>query len=105
MAKPHPFFLLLCFFLLVRFSSATSAFNPAVGKAYEHMLKLQVYKGRNMLRSELQKDAGNTAALLTANYADFLELCVQQDPEQYEHLLLAQEQRLEMVESIKQRNS
>ncbi|MFD2999108.1 tetratricopeptide repeat protein [Pontibacter toksunensis] len=69
------------------------------------MLKLQVDNGRIILKAELQKDPGNAAALIMANYADFLELCVQQDPERYVLLLRNQEQRLEIIESHKNRNA
>ncbi|GAB3531612.1 hypothetical protein GCM10027443_14200 [Pontibacter brevis] len=69
------------------------------------MLKLRVGSGRALLQPELQKDADNAAALLVANYADFLEICVQQDQVRYDQLLQAQEQRLERLENKRNRSA
>ncbi|WP_266205674.1 tetratricopeptide repeat protein [Pontibacter kalidii] len=102
MAKPHPFFLLLGFWLFCHTLAATPTFTPQQKIVYQELLKLKVSHGRLLLlQHQPQKDARN---LLLANYADFLELCVQQDQHQYERLLAAQEKRLEKLEELPQQN-
>jgi predicted negative regulator of RcsB-dependent stress response len=106
MAKPHPFFLLLCGLicsLTTSTASVSSAFTPASAKIYQEVLKLKV--NREILKPALSAEADNAAVLLVANYADFLELCIEQDQTNYETLLDAQEQRLYKITGITPRNA
>jgi len=105
MAFAHPFFLLVCLLLSFSASAASSAFNPTVSKAYTETLKLRIANGRSIIQKELEANPTNVAALLLANQQDFLTLCVQQDPSIYDSILDAQEQRLQMLASIQERNA
>lgn len=101
MAKPHPFFLLLIFWLLGHNLAATPAFTSHHKAIYQELLKLKVSNGRELLQRQSSQNA-NT--LLLANYADFLELCVQQDQHTYDQLLAAQENRLEKLADLPLQN-
>lgn len=103
MAKPHPFFLALCLSL---FSHALWAYPPLTAKqqlAYHQLLSLKVESGRQMVRNLPKHNEAVT--LLLANYADFLELCVQQDQRTYNALLAAQEKRLEQLKEIPEQDA
>jgi hypothetical protein len=103
MAKPHPFSLLLSALICSLAASASSAFTPASARLYQEVLKLKV--NREILKPALSAEADNAAVLLVANYADFLELCIQQDQTKYETLLAAQEQRLYKITKLTHRNA
>jgi hypothetical protein len=105
MAFAHPFFLLVCLLLSCSVAFASSAFNQSVRKAYAETIKLRIAQGRSLLQKELEANPTNAAAILVANQQDFLTLCVQQDPKAYASLLSAQEQRLQLLSSIKERNA
>ena len=101
MAKPHPFFLLLCLLYFISCASAAPVLAPSLAKAYDELLKLKVSSSRALLRkAAADKDADKAAALLIANYNDFLELCVEQDQNRYDQLIAAQETRLDMIRDI-----
>jgi hypothetical protein len=101
MAKPHPFFLLLLLFLLPGSQvSAASYFNLPLTNAYQEILKLKLGYGRAQVQQQLKADQKNAAAILVANYPDFLTICVQQDPNAYDGLIAAQEQRLEKLAAL-----
>ncbi|MCX2739255.1 DUF3808 domain-containing protein [Pontibacter anaerobius] len=91
----------LSFWLLPLTVATAAAFTPQHKTAYQELLQLKVNNGRNLLERLPQHDA-NT--LLLANYADFLELCVQQDQNKYDDLLDAQEARLEKLENLTPQN-
>ncbi|WP_235861276.1 tetratricopeptide repeat protein [Pontibacter flavimaris] len=90
--------LLLCW-LLSHTLVAAPGFSPQQKAVYGELLKLKVNHGRTLLPHLPQNNAGT---LLLANYADFLELCVQQDAGKYEQLLAAQEERLEKLTELPQ---
>ncbi|WP_161887679.1 tetratricopeptide repeat protein [Pontibacter russatus] len=101
MAKPHPFFLLLCLLSFATGASALPAFTPQLTNAYQELLNLKVSSSRALLRQAAKDEkAGQAVVLLLANYNDFLELCVEQDPERYDQLVEAQEQRLEKISRL-----
>lgn len=97
MAKPHPFFLLPALWLLSHTLFASPTISPQHNGIYQHVLKLKVPQARALLQQQAQH---KSTTLLLANYADFLELCVQQDQRKYEPLLAAQEARLEKLADL-----
>lgn len=97
MAKPHPFFLLPALWLLSHTLFASPTISPQHNVIYQQLLKLQVAQAQTQLEQQAQT---NATTLLLANYADFLELCVQQDQRKYEPLLAAQEARLEKLADL-----
>ncbi|MFD2244759.1 tetratricopeptide repeat protein [Pontibacter ruber] len=106
MAKPHPFFLLWCLAFFIGISAnASSTFTSGISRSYAETIKLRLGNGRNLIRAELQRDPQNAVALLVANYQDFLTLCVQQNPKQFEQLVKAQENRLDRLTSLKERSA
>ncbi len=100
MAKPHPFFLLLCLYLFSLSTYALSAFNERIARSYAESIKLKTATGRALIQKEIQADDENAVAILVSNYPDFLTVCVQQNPAEYEHLLKAQEKRLQKLASL-----
>lgn len=105
MAQHHPFFLLLFVFLFLQQSTmAESNFNSTLAKGYSEILKLKLNSGRAILRKSGINDRENAAKLLVENYADFLSLCLQQDPSQYKRLIEAQENRLELLDNYKEKS-
>ncbi|WP_242928069.1 tetratricopeptide repeat protein [Pontibacter vulgaris] len=102
MAKPHPFFLLLCICLFNLPTFALSSFNSNIARAYSESIKLKTATGRTLIQKELQSDSRNAVAILVANYPDFLTLCVQQNPHDYNELLKAQEKRLQQLSDLKE---
>ncbi|MCJ8163515.1 tetratricopeptide repeat protein [Pontibacter sp. E15-1] len=105
MAKPHPFFLLLCFVLAAATATA-SALSPPLTHAYQELLKLKVASSRAILhKATPNTDEEKAAALLFGNYNDFWELCLEQDQQRYSSLLEAQEQRLAILEKSKGRSA
>ncbi|RIJ41594.1 tetratricopeptide repeat protein [Pontibacter oryzae] len=102
MAKPHPFFLVLGLLLFSHALLASPGYTPRHQAAYQQLLSLQLKSGRQMTQN---LPTQNTAAtLLLANYADFLELCVQQDQSKYELLIRAQEIRLKKLKDLPQQD-
>ena len=105
MAKPHPFFLLLCLLSLTSGIAASTPFSPSLANAYGELLKLKVNSSRTILRTvDPENDAGKATLLLVANYNDFLELCVEQDQGRYDQLVEAQEKRLEEISQMNERS-
>ena len=101
MAKPHPFFMLLCLHFVAVGALASPGFGPALTQAYQASLKLKVNSSRALLRQlPRQETAEQAAILLVENYNDFLELCVEQDGQQKNRLIEAQEQRLEKIKRL-----
>jgi hypothetical protein len=105
MAQPHPFFLL---FLVLLFLSNTvhgeSRFTASLSKSYAELLKLKLESGRDLLRKSGNISDENAVRLLVENYADFMTLCLQQDPAHYNKLVKAQEERLEQLHTYKEKS-
>ena len=103
MAQPHPFFLALCMALLCALPlHALSVYNKNTLQAHQEFLKLKVDNGKLYANQELLTNPSNAAALLVANYADFLTICIAQDPDVFDALLQNQEKRLSRLESLKE---
>ena len=106
MAHPHPFFLLLLALLgFAGNAGAASAYTPALAKAHAEFLKLKVSSGNTLAQQVLRQQPDNAAAILVANYGDFLTLCVQQDAKAYNKLLETQEKRLAILSKISPQNA
>ena len=106
MAQPHPFFLVLCLFVLCTLPLyAKSVYSSTTLKAHQAYLKLKIISGKQLSELDLQNNPSNAAALLIANYGDFLTLCVQQDATAFEALLDRQEQRLEQIRKLKEKSA
>ncbi|WP_317175415.1 tetratricopeptide repeat protein [Pontibacter cellulosilyticus] len=80
---------------------AVSVYNTTTLRAHQEYLKLKIGTAEQLVKQELQQNPANAAALLVANYGDFLELCVQQDATNYDALLQSQENRLLQIEKLK----
>lgn len=105
MANHHPFFLIMLLLLLPLGSNAgSSVFNQRIASAYNQTIKLKIGTGRSLLHQELQESPSNAAALLIANYQDFLTLVVQQNPAHYSKIIAAQEKRLEILSSTSEKS-
>lgn len=99
MVRCHPFFLLLVISLSFNYQTqAASGITPQLRAAYSEIVKLKLDSGRRLVQKELQQNPGNLAALLVANYPDFLELVISQDETKYKSLIGAQQNRLEQIE-------
>ncbi|WP_299821917.1 tetratricopeptide repeat protein [uncultured Pontibacter sp.] len=106
MAQPHPFFLVLMLQLLCTMSlHAASVYSHTTLRAHQEYLKLRIAAGQQLTKQDLKQNAVNAAALLVANYGDFLTLCVQQDATAYEALLQNQENRLSQIEALKENSA
>ncbi|WP_239022771.1 TTC39/IML2 family protein [Pontibacter mangrovi] len=92
--------MLLLLALLHSAAVASPVFTARHNAVYQELLKLKVARGRTLLKPHLQQEPQNPINLLLANYADFLELCVQQDQQKYDALLEAQEKRLQTLEDL-----
>ena len=105
MAQPHPFFLLLLVLLFSQSSvQASSSFTPSLQRAYSELLKLKLETGRELIRKSGTDPEENATRLLIENYADFLTLCLQQDPANYDKLIDAQEERLDLLDEYNERS-
>lgn len=107
MALPHPFFLVLFLLLLSNSYSraASSVYTSTTLKAHREYLKLKISSGDSYASQALKSDPDNAAALLVANYGDFLTLCIQQNATAFESLLLKQENRLAKIEALKEKSA
>ncbi|HSI90298.1 MAG TPA: hypothetical protein VK927_04235, partial [Adhaeribacter sp.] len=93
--------LLVCLLGFPGFSvRAETDFTKPVEQAYQEILKLRVNRGRQLLEQELQHKPLNPAALLVANYADFLSVLVSQDEKVYQQMRARQEKRLELLNGV-----
>ncbi len=93
--------MLFLFFSFLHLSSlqAATSFNKNVKAAYSEIFKLKIAGGRQLIQAELAQNPDNLAAILVANYPDFLQLIISQNPDLYEASLELQEERLEKIKS------
>lgn len=85
-------------------SFAATSFSTPIQQAYSEIIKLRVNSGRQLLQPELLQNPKNPAALLVANYADFLTILVSQDKAVYQNLKEKQEQRIEKLNNLKEKS-
>ena len=105
MAQPHPFFLwLLAIVCLSLPSYANSHLSAPLQKAYTESLKLRLNTGKSIVQEELRQNSSNAAALLIANYSDFLKLFAEQNQAEIPGLIEQQEDRLTALEKLKERS-
>ncbi|WP_026464175.1 tetratricopeptide repeat protein [Adhaeribacter aquaticus] len=105
MAKAHPFFLFLFFlsFIQVPTLQAETEFNPQVAAAYSEIFKLKIDSGRRIIQQQLAQNPTNLAAILVANYPDFLQLIITQDANKYITSIKAQEKRFEQIKKSEEK--
>ncbi|MET3540786.1 hypothetical protein ABID22_001500 [Pontibacter aydingkolensis] len=83
---------------------AVSVYSTTTLQAHREYLKLKINTGQHFSKQELKANPNNAAALLVANYGDFLTLCVQQNVTTYDALLQNQENRLSQIEKLKDKS-
>ncbi|TGE14509.1 tetratricopeptide repeat protein [Hymenobacter elongatus] len=82
---------------------AATSLSATSRRAYAELLKLRVEPARAILRDELQRFPTSAGALLVADCIDFTELMVLQNAARYEAVVLAQDQRLAILDESGER--
>ena len=73
--------------------------TQGVREAYQYVLELKLEKARRAVRSLEATEPGNLLAVLVADYADFVELFISEDPELYSRYHDRRDDRLDLLRS------
>jgi len=72
-------------------------FNSDCRKAYEEIIKLKLNTGKQILEAEKKAHPDNLIPYFLDNYIDFFTLYFNEDPEEFHHRKVSQDQRLALM--------
>jgi tetratricopeptide (TPR) repeat protein len=72
-------------------------FNTECRRAYDEIIRLKLYSGKQILETEKKKHPGNLIPYFLDNYIDFFTLFFNEDPEQFKQRKQALDQRVALM--------